>query len=224
MIDHGMGQEKIMNRDLVDDLKQIGLCLATCLILLLIHCEATIGAVQKPKEPMATNPFITWQNERLTVRARAVPLQDLLETIAKTCDLRIFSASADKTTALVDVDMHERTIEQTLKELLRGCNYLVIYNESTEKIGLVSSFNSTRRDDQAGAKASHPETVPPSIQEEEIERVRFQIEMLSERIASGASDRFYENAIKFREPAFVQDDRQVLARYQERLAKLEGNI
>lgn len=217
-----------MNRHIVDDLKQIGLCLATCLLLIFIHCEATIGAVQNSKESMAMNPSITWQNERLTIKAKAVPLQDLLDRVAKTCDLRIFSASADKTT-LVDVDMQERTIEQSLKELLRGHSYLTIYNEVAEKTGLVLSDSRPASDEPEPARlagATNDDLSKPVVDEKQAqaEYLRGQIETLNERIASGESDSFYENAIKFKDPRFVQNDRQELASYQEKLARLEGNI
>lgn len=210
-----------MNRHQVDDLKQIGLCLATCLILIFIHCEATIGAVQNSKESMAMNPSITCQNERLTIKAKAVPLEDLLDRIAKICDLRIFSATADKTT-LVDVDLLERTVEQSLKELLRGHSYLVIYNEVSEKTGLVSMVGATR-DANNGLVADRTQTEMP-LHDRQAESLQKQIDVLGQRIESGASDRYYDIALKMRNPRFVKHDRELIVKYQEQLSKLENKM
>lgn len=52
------------------------------------------------------------------------------------------------------------------------------------------------------------------------DQIRVQIARLKKNIASGSSDRAYENAIKIKSPEFVTHDREILARYQAQLAEL----
>jgi hypothetical protein len=198
--------------------------MATCLMLIFIPCEATIGAVQNTKEPMA-NSHISLHNERLSIKAKAVPLQDLLDRIAKTCDLRIFLASADKAKNLVDVDMHERTIEQTLKQLLRGNSYLVVYNEANEKTGLsIMPGTSILGGLETEFSASQPSSTVEARKARQARLLRNQIKRLDRIIARGTLDISDQTAIETNTLDTVAQERKQLKIYQERLAALEDEM
>jgi|GEM_PF-6412452 len=183
--------------------------------------ESQVGAVSGQE-----NPQISFHNERLSIRAKSVPLADLVDSIAKMCDLRIFAASAEKTNKVVNVDMTDWEVDKALANLLKGCNYLVVYNEAQEKTGLMTEAGISADTGLDVAPSSAPKTLPSqtgeALREQQITRIQRQIEMLSQRIESGASDRLYQNAIKTKKPAFVQDDRKLLANYQKQLARLES--
>lgn len=207
-----------------DRYKNAGMCLMA-FSLFLCPCGQTAVAGQDAGVSGAANPLISLHNEQLTVKAKAVPLQDLINSIAKTCELRIFSASAEKIDKAVTIEMVDWKVEKALATLLRGCNYLVVYNEAKDKTGLVSQIGTLpdHGDNRAATSSSaSAATTVGEKRQRQAEHFRLQMEMLRERIASGASDRFYENAIKTKDPEFVQDDRKLLASYEKRLASLEG--
>ncbi len=198
-------------------------CLAACLLLLACHGQA-MATVHKTPAPDQVNPLVSWHDGRLTVKARSVPLQQVLDAIAKNCNLRIFTPSAEKIAILADVDVTDQKVEQVLADLLKGCNYLVVYNEARENTGLVASRASVSSSADSSLLASSvPDEAPLPVRDEKEEQAdyfRQQIEVLRERIASGASDRMYAIAVKTKSPEFVQDDRKLLASYEERLANL----
>ncbi len=210
--------------------KNTGLCLMA-FSLFLSPCSKAVAAGQDLAASGNVKPLVSLHNERLSIKAQSVPLPHLLDSIAKTCDLRIFSASAEKIDAVVDVDVDveliDRKIEDVLASLLKGSSYLVVYNEAKEKVGLFSStgtLSDASHDQETVLYSSLDSPLTPTGDEmqEQADYFREQMEMLSQRIASGASDRSYEEAIKTKDPSFVQNDRELLASYEERLTRL-GN-
>lgn len=207
-----------------DRYKKAGICLMA-LSLLLPPCSASAAIGPEAGASGAANPHISLHNEQLTIKAKAVPLQDLVDSIAKTCDLRIFSASAEKISKVVTIEMVDWKVEKALATLLRGSNYLVVYNEAKEKTGLVAQMGNLPdhgNDPVATSSSAIEAATLGDKKQRQAEHFRLQMEMLRERIASGASDRFYETAIKTKDPQFVQNDRKLLASYETRLARLEG--
>jgi len=122
------------------------------------------------------------------------------------------------------VDIDGQRLEQALANLLKGCNYLIVYNEGSENAGLVASYSKSTSIEKLSqaTNSSHDEApyVVRSEAEEQVEFIRQEIATLRDRIDSGASDRMYEIAIKTKPAEFVQNDRQLLASYEERLADL----
>jgi len=49
------------------------------------------GTSQASPMPERGNPVIVCEDEQLTVKATSVPLEQLLDAISKTCNLRIFT-------------------------------------------------------------------------------------------------------------------------------------
>lgn len=211
-----------MNRHIGVEHKQVGLVLVTCFFMIFTHSSATSWAGHSSKGPMEANPSIIFQNDRLTIKAKAVPLQDLLDRVAKTCDLRIFSATADKA-ALVSVELHEHTIEQALKELLRGHSYLTIYNEDSEKSGLVIiTGTQSSPEGQVTAPPIYQAATTAEIQKaNQIKLLRNKIERLDKKIARGGTEKSNQTDLETNSPGEM-DDREKLEIYQLRLSMLEG--
>ena len=195
----------------------------------LINCSSADAAPLPNKGPgaHAGNPQVMCIDERITVKAKSVSQDKILDSIAKACKLRVYSATPAKTSVLATVDFTDYELADALGELLRGCDYFVVHNERPDNTGFVVSLA------QAHSISPSPlvaETAPTVVEEEiapvtderqdRVEHLHNQIEMLNERIASGASDRFYEQAIKSKPAEFVQDDRKMLAEYQHELANL----
>ncbi len=186
------------------------------------------GASQAELLPENKGPVIVCQDEQLTVKATSVPLEQLLDAISKTCNLRIFTPSKNKTSRSVNVDIDGQQLEPALANLLKGCNYLIVFNENPENVGIVATSAdrpSERKEAQATA-SFHDEApyVVLSEEEEQVEFIRQEIAILKDRIESGVSDRMHEIAIKTKPAEFVQDDRQLLASYEERLATLSNEL
>lgn len=195
----------------------------------MVNCSSVDAAPLPSKGPGAHtgNPQVMCVDERITVKAKSVSQDKILDSIAKACKLRVYSATPPKTSVLATVDFTDYDLADALGELLRGCDYFVVYNERSDDSGFIVSL--------AQAHSASPSPLmadaPPTVMEEEIapvtderqdrvEHIHNQIEMLNERIASGASDRFYEEAIKSKPAEFVQDDRKMLVEYQHELANL----
>lgn len=190
----------------------------------MVNCSSVDGAPLPNKGPGANsgNPQVMCVDERITVKAKSVSLDTVLDSIAKACGLKILSASGEKTDTLINADIADVTLADALKELLRGCDYLVVYNEPSKNTGFLASVAKAR------SKANHYDVMTevedePDWKKEQKQAnfLRHQIEILTDRIASGASDQFFQEAIKTKPPEFVEDDRKMLASYQERLASLE---
>jgi hypothetical protein len=173
------------------------------------------------------NPQVMCVDERVTVKAKSVSQDKILDSIAKACRLKIHSASAVKSRTLISADFTGIALADALGELLRGCDYLVVYNETRENTGFVASVAQIRSAQPlppSTEETADADAVNEPVMDEKEVRVDFlrnQIEVLNERIASGASDRFYEEAIKNKPPEFVQNDRQELAQFQEQLSALQ---
>lgn len=193
--------------------------------MLVLICGPMSETIQAAPMPKKSNQVIICQDEQLTVKATSVPLEQLLDAICKTCNLRIFTPSKDKTTnKLIDVDINGQKLEQALSDLLKGCDYLIVYNEDSENAGLVASSVTSSPTDKFSQTINSSQDEAPYVvlseEEEQTEFIRQEIATLKDRIASGTSDRMYEIAIKSKPAEFVQNDRQLLASYEERLADM----
>ncbi|MDR3629318.1 MAG: hypothetical protein P4L42_03160 [Desulfocapsaceae bacterium] len=207
-----------------------GLCLIVFFLLLSSSSHAAAAGEAEPR--------IACHDQRLSVTSHSLPLVNLLDKIAKTCDVRIFSISEIKSNTVVDVEMVDQKVDKALATLLEGYNNIVVYNAGQEKAGLclragmppgydnavIASSPSSGRGDISPKAVS--ETKTGSVQKspaaaDQGDFLRSQIAMLSERIESGVSDRMYEEAIKTKDPSFVQNDRAMLASYEKRLARIE---
>lgn len=172
-------------------------------------------------------PQVLCIDERVSVKAKSVTLGQMLDGIAKACHLKIISPSVDKAHALVSADLADTALAEALNELLRGCNYLVVYNEPMEQAGFIATTAPLRSAQPAQpqmeevAVADAENTPAADEKQEKIEYLRNQIDTLNSRIASGATDDFIEQAIQTKPREFVEDDRKILANYQERLVALE---
>lgn len=181
----------------------------------------------------AGNPQVMCIGERVSVKAKSFSRYTILDNIAKACRLKIHSTSAEQTSTLISVDISNVVLSDTLNELLRGCDYLVVYNESPENTGFFTSITQAEPMINTNAGITEAVTVvagagsePLPIKDKRQERadfICFQIKMLNARIESGASDRVFQQAIKTTPPEFVQDDRKRLADYQKKLASLTQN-
>lgn len=187
-------------------------------------------ATQLPrKEPYTASaiPQVACTNERVTVKAKSVPLDAILDSIARACQLKILSPSAEKTKNTITLDLFEVDISDALGEVLRGCDYLVVYNELENNTGFSATAAPIRipsNQESTPTEAVMVEEVPMSLFEEkqaQADYLRGQIETLNERISSGDSDRFYQQALKHKRPEFIHDDRKELAQYQKELIALE---
>jgi hypothetical protein len=181
-------------------------------------------------------PLISCHDQRVSVTSHSLPLVNLLDRIAKSCSVRIFSLSDIPADTVVEVEMADQKVEKALAGLLEGYNNIVVYNAGPEKAGLclragmppgydaAASTASSQSREASPAAESGPEAggQRPSATANQSEFLRAQIDRLNKRIESGVSDRMYQEAIKTKNPAFVQNDRTLLARYEERLARLEN--
>lgn len=193
----------------------------------IVNCSSVDAAPLPNKGPglNTDNPQVMCVDERVTVKAKSVYLDTVLDSIAKACGLKILSPSAEKTKTMTTVDFTAVELADALGEVLRGCDYLVVYNEARENTGFVASVaqisqHSPAPETEPAVATEHPKSVIDEKQAQ-ADSLRNQIETINERIASGASDRFYQNALKHKRPEFIHDDRKVLARYQRQLAALE---
>lgn len=178
------------------------------------------------RDPNPKSPQAVCIDEHITIKARSVPREQVLDGIAKACHLKIYSPSAEKSRSIINVDFTNTLLGDALGELLRGSNYLVVYNESLDNRGFVSSMaqaHSVPPSLPTVEETASTENINEPVLDEQQERADFlrnQIEMLNERITSGASDRFYEQAIKSKPAEFVENDRETLAQYQDQLTAL----
>lgn len=192
--------------------------------------SCTVEATPLPTKgaPAPANaPQVLCINERITVKARSILQDTLIDGIAKACKLRVYSATPPKNKVLTTVEFTDFELSEALGELLRGYDYFVVHNERPDNTGFVVSLAQVRSpapstlEDETQVVASEQENAPVTDERQDrIEHLHNQVEMLNERIASGASDRFYEQAIKDKPAEFVQDDRKMLAQYQHELADL----
>ena len=207
-----------------------GLCLIVFFLLLSSSSHAAA--------PGEAEPRIACHDQRLSVTSHSLPLVNLLDKIAKTCDVRIFSISEIKSNTVVDVEMVDQKVDKALVTLLEGYNNIVVYNAGQAKAGLCLRAGMPPGHDNAviaSSPSSGPGDISPKVVTEtktggvqkppaaadQSDFLRSQIAMLSERIESGDSDRMYEEAIKTKDPSFVQNDRAMLASYEKRLARIE---
>ncbi len=220
-----MAISNAMNSGQTGIYKKAGLCLAA-FSLFLSPCSSAAMAGRDVAATNPANPQITLQNDRLSIKANAIPLQQLLDSIAKTCELRIMATSNINPGTIVDVDKTDWQIGKALADLLKGSNYLIVYNEASEKAGLFVSQErpgGAHGTDRLTALSASSGALNEDVkQEQKSEYIRRQVIILSERVASGASDRAYERMIKTRNPSFVKHDRELIARYENQLASLEN--
>ncbi len=181
------------------------------------------------RDPNPKAPQAVCIDEHITITARSVPREQVLDGIAKACRLKILTPSAEKTKTLTTVDFNAVELADALGEVLRGCDYLVVYNESRVNTGFVASVAQARTPASQDlpptgtvAVVADDEPLSPFDEKQaQADYLRGQIETLNERIASGDSDRFYQQALKHKSPEFIHDDRKELALYQRQLAALE---
>lgn len=201
------------------------------MLTIALGTNCTVEAAPHPSkgDPAQVSPAqVVCLDERITVNATSVTRDALLDNIAKACRVRILSPSAEITKTMVSVELIEADIADALGELMRGCNYLVVYNESIDNAGFAASTIQGRAPEPQSISAAETEPVVVAAnplsdvdqRQAQIDYLREQIEIINDRIASGASDRFFQNALKHKRPEFIHDDRKVLARYQRELAIL----
>lgn len=173
-------------------------------------------------------------DDRITVKATSIPRQNLVENIAKTCRLRIYSSQRELMHLPVSVEFKDFDVVDAVDELLRGCNYLIIHNEPLENSGLISMLVQPQSLENANVLTEPPPeevTEPqseaedhPSLTQNRAERrtaaLQKQIAFLKKRIANGSSDRARAIALRDKPVESVRDDREVLARLEEKLAQL----
>lgn len=197
----------------------------------IVNCSSVDAAPLPNKGPgaLAGTPQVVCTDERITLKAKSVPLDTVLDSIAKACRLKILSPSAEKSKTMTTVDFNDVELSDALNEVLRGCDYLVVYNESIDNTGFDASVTQTRTPISQNSPAIETEPAVanddpiPVVDEKQaqVDYLRDKIETISERIASGASDRFYQHALKHNRPEFIHNDRKILAQYQRQLTTLE---
>ena len=171
-------------------------------------------------------PYVSFNGENINIDAKAVPLPTLLDNIAKACSLRIFSPSAVVSDEIIDIVMDDSSLEDVLDTLLTDHNYLIIYNERPQNLGLSTIVGTLSDYAQLQAADLLARSDGPEGKEQRLAQkanyFRQQMEMLQQRIDSGASDKAYQDALESKSPEYVTHDEELLASFKKRLAELEG--
>src|SRR5688572_17670609 len=88
----------------------------TCAMLLL---PSAVDAQVAP----ARGPTVSWTDNRLTVQAENVPLQELLEEVARRTGVVL--TGADRLLGVRSVEFRDTTLSEAVRILLEHVNYLV---------------------------------------------------------------------------------------------------
>jgi hypothetical protein len=79
---------------------------------------------------------LRYENGRISLRAHSVPLITLLDEIVAAANIKIISASRIQADQLVEAEVLNKPLEETLRSILQGYNYLVCFYADPSQSGL----------------------------------------------------------------------------------------
>lgn len=92
-----------------------------------IFSWAAICLFWAPPAGIAAGVAVQCRGQRLDIRAEEAPLAEVLRKISETTGLSV--EAGDSLTETVSLDMKDRSLEDCLGRLLRGRNYVLLFNE-----------------------------------------------------------------------------------------------
>ena len=89
-----------------------------------------LTAENEPEPNIAVNPklAVEFQNERLSVHAEEVPLQELLAQIEEKCGINFVLRDEKAAASLITLDLKDLAPADALEEVLRGLNFAYFYS------------------------------------------------------------------------------------------------
>jgi hypothetical protein len=89
-----------------------------------------LAAENDPESNIAVNPklAVEFQNERLSVHAEEVPLQELLAEIEEKCGINFVLRDEKAAANVITLDLKDLAPARALEEILRGLNFAYFYS------------------------------------------------------------------------------------------------
>jgi hypothetical protein len=89
-----------------------------------------LAAENDPESNIAVNPklAVEFQNERLSVHAEEVPLQEILAEIEEKCGINFVLRDEKAAANVITLDLKDLAPAQALEEILRGLNFANFYS------------------------------------------------------------------------------------------------
>jgi hypothetical protein len=114
-------------------------------IVTVVFCSGLGGAAHAGMPSVATGAieYLAYKDGRISLKTHEVPLVSLLQEIVGSTNIQIVTASRIQGDQLINADVQNKSLAETLRLLLAGYNYLVCYHTEPSFRGLQLIAGST---------------------------------------------------------------------------------